>query len=60
MVGYEDQDLYIGGIIGRVANRIANGQFTIDGTTYKLDVNSDPNTLHGGFNCFDKVCVTTF
>ncbi|XP_014776476.1 galactose mutarotase isoform X1 [Octopus bimaculoides] len=53
--GYEDQDLYIGGIIGRVTNRIANGQFTIDGTTYKLDVNSDPNTLHGGFNCFDKV-----
>lgn len=53
--GYENQSLYIGGIIGRVANRIANGQFTLDGETYKLQINNGPNTNHGGFRSYDKV-----
>ena len=46
---------YMGCIVGRYANRIAKGQFILDGKTYKLAGNNDGNALHGGLKGFDKV-----
>jgi aldose 1-epimerase len=53
--GYLKKPEYFGSTVGRVANRIAKGRFTLDGKTYQTPVNNGPNALHGGTKGFDKV-----
>jgi aldose 1-epimerase len=65
VLGYADLDGYLkatpyfGAVVGRVGNRIAEGRFTLDGTTYTLATNNSPGGrpchLHGGKVGFDKV-----
>jgi len=55
MDGYNTKPEYFGSTVGRVANRIARGRFTLDGRTYQVPVNNGPNSLHGGTKGFDKV-----
>lgn len=51
---YEKNPAYFGALIGRIANRIYQGKFCIDGKGYSVAVNRDPNHLHGGLVGFDK------
>ena len=59
-LGYDDARTYLdhpnfwGQTIGRYANRIAGGRFTLDGKTYQLTLNDKTNSLHGGTTGFDK------
>ena len=45
---------YMGALVGRYANRIANGSFSLDGQEYSLAVNNGDNAIHGGIVGFDK------
>ena len=56
--GYLHRSQYFGGLIGRYANRIAGGRFSLEGSTYSLSRNDGENHLHGGFNGFDRVVWT--
>ncbi|MCF6283956.1 MAG: galactose mutarotase, partial [Candidatus Hydrogenedentes bacterium] len=55
LAGYEEDSPYFGSVVGRCANRIAKGKFTLDGTEYTLATNNDANHLHGGVVGFNKV-----
>lgn len=52
--GYLGKHPFMGSTVGRYANRIAKGRFTLNGKEYKLAVNNGPNSLHGGIEGFDK------
>lgn len=51
---YEEYGGYLGAFVGRVANRIKNAEFTLDGVKYRLFANDGKNCLHGGKKGFDK------
>jgi len=51
---YVEKPNYFGATIGRYANRIAGGTFSLDGHTYRLARNDKANSLHGGTVGFDK------
>lgn len=58
--GYVSDKRYLGAVVGRVANRIAQGHFVVEGKEYQLDINNGPNALHGGLRGFNKVRLTEF
>lgn len=49
---YQTLDAYLGALVGRVANRIKRGTFTLNNETYQVPVNNGPNSLHGGIKGF--------
>ncbi len=53
--GFLNSNYCFGAIVGRFANRIGKASFTLNGKKYDLDKNDGPNTLHGGYNGYDKM-----
>lgn len=53
--GYLKKSEYFGATVGRVANRIAQGRFVLDGKSYQTPQNDHGNSLHGGDRGFDKL-----
>ena len=54
LAGYVDHPNYFGVTVGRYANRIGGGRFSIDGKAYQVPLNDKVNSLHGGGKGFDK------
>jgi aldose 1-epimerase len=57
--GYLRDKSYLGALVGRVANRIRAGRFSLDGREYTLATNAGGNHLHGGIRGFNKYVWTT-
>ncbi len=59
LIGYQTPaealkgDAYFGALCGRYANRVVNGQFSLEGVDYQLDCNNGNNHLHGGLDGFN-------
>jgi len=51
---YLENPFYLGATVGRYANRIAEGHFSLSGTPYQLEKNNGSNSLHGGVKGFNK------
>lgn len=60
MKTYQEKTYYLGATVGRVCNRIQNGQFVLNEKVYQLPINNGPNSLHGGLKGFDKVIWDTY
>lgn len=54
LAAYEDDRDYLGATVGRYANRIAGGRFTLDGEVFRVPPNEQSNALHGGTRGFDR------
>jgi aldose 1-epimerase len=54
VAAYEAAEGYPGAVVGRVANRLAGGRFTLDGQTFEVPANDGANALHGGLEGFDQ------
>lgn len=50
-----NNNFYFGAVVGRVANRIKDARFTLEGQEYNLTANASPHHIHGGDQGFDKV-----
>lgn len=57
---YEGASGFLGSTVGRFANRIENGKFTLSGVTYNLCQNNGANHLHGGKEGFNKKLFNAF
>lgn len=58
LADYIADDKYVGCVIGRSANRIAKGKFSLNNKPFQLTINNNPNHLHGGFGGFNKRVFT--
>ncbi len=59
VLGYENDNAYIGAVIGRVANIISNAEFELNGKKYTLAKNNGEHCLHGGNKRFDRYIFNT-
>ena len=54
LTAYAESNSYFGATCGRYGNRIKGGRFALGGRQFEVSRNDGPNSLHGGFNGFDK------